>query len=81
MNPDLQFQLHQRRTNTVDFDAPKEATWSPDYSSTIIPKKRCLKVKKPTEIVLGPELEEGEVEENGMTEQDKKACKELYGDL
>jgi hypothetical protein len=70
------------RSKILDFDTPVIAQWSPDYSNTIVPKKRSLKPKKSdnklTELELG-EVLDGEMVE--MSEENRKACEALYGDL
>jgi hypothetical protein len=74
--------VNPRRSNVMDFDTPVIAQWSPDYSNTIVPKKRSLKPKKAENKLT--ELEEGEVvdgETVEMSEENRKACEALYGDL
>ena len=78
----------RQRVDNPDLITPDQ-TWKIDYGNILPPPKRKTKyqAKKPAaELVVAEQVEDGEVVEEqttftGLSEEDRKACLELYGDL
>ena len=75
----------RQRVDNPDLITPNES-FTINYGNIIPPKRKFKIIKPAAELVVSEALEDGEVVEEktiftGLSEEDRKACLELYGDL